>query len=332
MRSADVIPIVLTVDVEPDDREADPATTTDWTGFGPTVESFDELREQATVDTGAPARFSWFLRMDPQVEVVHGDNQWFTQRHRSTIARLEARGDVIGLHTHAFRWDDQLDRWVSDHDDQDWVDQCVIESCAAFEASFGRPPRHFRFGDRFMSDRTLDLLVELGVRFDLTQEPDKLPTASLNPGEVTTGLLPDYRGVPRAPFRPSRSDFRRPARWLGRPLWEVPVTAQRLPGAPADSDSKALNLASPSAAFQAVMEQVLAGPDPHLVMVSRTNMTTDSRFRPRFLETLDYLMAHPRRHRFRFVTPDELVRWSKRRRRTLRWGTPADHRRLVTSG
>jgi hypothetical protein len=302
------IPVALAIDVEPDPREAEMDRPGDWLGFSETHAHLMKLRTDLARATGAAVHFAWYLRMDPQVEHVYGTASWVADRYPDLIQQIVDAGDELGLHVHAFRWDDGLGRWISDYGNESWVDHCVATSFRAFEKSFGRKAESFRFGDRFMSNRVMQLLEDAGVKYDLTQEPGKLPKEKLNEKELHTGMLPDYRPTPRRPFHPSRLDFRRQEPANGRPLWEVPLgTGANLYASGPDSDSCALNLASPSEMFRSVMEELLQQPSPYLSMVARTNSTIDPIFRKEWDKTIDYILSHPRLPSFRFVTPENLV-------------------------
>src|SRR5262245_15611630 len=65
-------PVLLCVDVEPEGRAIDPEAPVDWDGFEQVHEYLAGLRPRLAAATGHPAHFSWFLRMDPQIERVHG--------------------------------------------------------------------------------------------------------------------------------------------------------------------------------------------------------------------------------------------------------------------
>ena len=89
-------------------------------------------------------------------------------------------------------------------------------------------------------------------------EPGKLPRRKLHEEEISTGILPDYRGMQRYPFRPSFLDIRRPGRWFKQNLWEIPLSTGT-PGGKLDqnTDSQALNLASSSHDVQEIMGRLL---------------------------------------------------------------------------
>jgi hypothetical protein len=98
-------------------------------------------------------------------------------------------------------------------------------SFAAYEASFGERCRAHRAGDRFMSNKMLAVLRELDVKVDLTVEPSMRGVRTGRP-RPHTSALPDMALVPRVPYVPSRSDWRRPDPNLPPDgLLELPLTS-----------------------------------------------------------------------------------------------------------
>src|SRR5215831_2866586 len=198
------IPVILCIDVEPDDRAIKHGESTDWKGFEETLRFFADLRTRLAEGTGAPVRFTWFFRMDPQIGHVYGDPGWVAQRYGDAIKELDAAGDDLGLHTHAWRWDATRNRWITDHGNQNWIKHCIETSFQAFQTAFGRRCLSFRFGDHWMNTETIDLLESLGVEFEMTAEPGRKAAPGLMPKELYTGMLPDYSTTPTSPFKPSR--------------------------------------------------------------------------------------------------------------------------------
>ncbi len=190
------LPVIMCIDVEPDDREIAPFERSDWKGFEHAYSFFRQLRPRLESATGANVRFSWFLRMDPQIEHTYGSPSWVVSRYPEIIDQLQSDGDELGLHIHSWRWDSIKRRWVADHANQSWVEQCVRTSFAAFQRALGRPCQSFRFGDRWMNNETMSLVEQLGAKFDLSLEPGHKETRRMNPRELSTGSLPDSRGVP----------------------------------------------------------------------------------------------------------------------------------------
>ncbi len=219
------IPVLICIDVEPDERAINPHRTDDWKGFEKIFDLFGQLRPRLEAATRSPAHVSWFLRMDPQITRVYGSASWAAARYRRLIEEIEAAGDEVGLHTHAWAWDEKSLRWIQDFGNQPWVAHCVRSSFEAFRQSFNRPCLSFRFGDHWMNDATLELVSELGARFDLTLEPGRKGGSIPEP---FTGSLPDYTQVPRRPYYPSRLDFRKRAREREGGICIIPVSTGSL--------------------------------------------------------------------------------------------------------
>lgn len=216
------IPVLMCIDVEPDSRRIDPGVRKGWLGFEVAHEFFSELRLRLKAATGSPVRFNWFFRMDPQIAQTYGSAGWGATHYASLIKELRRAGDAFGLHTHAWRWNETSSEWIGDLADQEWVDRCVRMSFRSFRESFDEACLYFRFGDRWMNNATYALVEKLGARFDLTLEPG-LSGGLLD--KPLTGSLSDLAGVPRHPYRPSKSDFRTPGSYLKRRLWAIPLSA-----------------------------------------------------------------------------------------------------------
>src|SRR3954470_2256761 len=204
LTASDKIPIVICIDIEPDERAIDPHKRKDWQGFEETWKYFAQLRPLLAAATQSPARFSWFLRMDPQISQVYGSADWAVTRYQEFFAAMRAAGDEIGLHPHAWRWDETRQEWIADFADQKWIEHCVRQSFAEFENCFRRPCLSVRFGDRWTNNQTVELYDKLRAKFDLTMEPGRRPPELV---ETFTGLLPDYALAPRHRYHPAKSDF-----------------------------------------------------------------------------------------------------------------------------
>lgn len=297
-----VLPAHLCIDVEPNDREVAGDPASDWSATGPCVEALEAFRGRLRA-AGRQARFNWFLRCDPQVQAAYGSPDYAFRRFRPIWDRALAAGDGLGVHTHAWRIVDG--QWSSEHGDGPWVAHCVTEGLNAFERCMQRPAALFRFGDHFLSNDVVRLLARRGVRYEMTLEPGIDEAPAMRPGEAASGALPDYRGAPRAPYRPSRSDYRKPARLWPRPLRMIPVStgcagADPIPAA--GGHFYHLNLAADGALMQGICTRLLAHPSTaHLCWVARTGDFAQSRHRDNFLANLDYLAGTG----LDFLRPDE---------------------------
>ena len=312
------IPTVICVDVEPDTRRPELNSHDSWKGFEESLRLFEESRCRLSFEV----TFCWFLRMDPQVDVVHGSPLWVAHRYGTQIDNLRRTGDEIGLHTHA--WRQRNGEWVTDNGDQRWVEEAVRVSFEAYESAFGRVCQSFRFGDHWMNNETLDLVESLGARYDLTLEPglrsDAL--ADLLPSEVWTGRFPDYSNVPREPYKPTREDFRKRGDASGkRDMWVIPVSTAPLPHWPAAPFYRRvvwrarygrrlyhpLSLALDPDQFRHSLGDVVERKNGrHLCVVARTGTVLD-RLGARVRENLELLLTHAADGRVQLTTPAHLV-------------------------
>jgi hypothetical protein len=213
-------PVVICIDVEPDERLIDPKLRDPWTGFEPTFQFFSKLRPRLEAATGQAVHFSWFFRMDPQIAHAYGTADWVVTNYSSLIEKIRSAGDALGLHVHAWRWKGSLGTWVVDLD-QSWVDHCVRLGFESFRTSLNQPCAYFRFGDLWTNDATLALVEELGAEIDLTPEPGQ---RGCRADEFFADRFVDTSKMPRRPYHPSKSDFRNPDPLDGRKLWIIPMT------------------------------------------------------------------------------------------------------------
>ncbi|HYC56993.1 MAG TPA: hypothetical protein VEL28_18815 [Candidatus Binatia bacterium] len=222
------VPVVFGIDVEPDARMIARHESRPWTGMERIYEFVQSLRERLPGIDGLPAQFVWLLRMDPQIRMAYGDACWGARRHRPMLECLREMGDDIGVHTHLYDWDHEQERWVTDAHDPAWRRACVQESTDAYRRLFGTACRVHSFGDRWLSEDSLDLLEQRGIVAELSAEPGFKAVSSLFPDEGFRGTLPDLSAAPRDAWRPRRGDLQRhdPE---GRPMVMVPVSTYRFP-------------------------------------------------------------------------------------------------------
>jgi hypothetical protein len=310
----EVIPISLCFDVEPDERCINPNRRAPWSGFEDLFGQIRLRRKLLEEAVGSPARFCWTLRLDPQIELTYGSADWVVKEYRSILDQLIAEGDEIGIHTHAWRWDTDSQKWIGEHENDAWVEHCVRLSCETYEKCFGQSARVFRFGDRFMSNKVMRILEELGIVCDLTPEPGHIAVRRLAAGELTTGWIPDYRTVPRSPYQPSRFDFCKPARFIPQKIWILPLSTGYVEDGNDGSENLTMVMGFPFEAVRQVLEQnLMSDARPYIVAVARTDVTLDPFTRGQFDLFLDHLAEHPLRRRFRFTTPLETLRLLNKR-------------------
>jgi len=316
------IPVIFCVDVEPDPRLVNRDAPEPWVGYEATQRYLRDLRPRIEAVTKAPVHYSWFLRMDPQITEPYGSATWIVDHYPAHMEEIQRAGDEIGLHPHPYRWLEDERTWLHDFANQAWVDHCLRMSLEAFAKALGRPCLSLRFGDRWMNTATLNLAEELGVRFDFTVEPGTPPYPTPMPGEHASGPLPDYRRVPRVPYTPSPSDFRRPGRRDARTIRLIPLTSGYLRlgfhprqylrrlrenGFRGRRQTTPLYMWLPWPApntFDRMLDRALAAQRrPYLAFAIRTRQDISQAVGPR----VDALLAHPAASRFRFSTPAEAL-------------------------
>jgi hypothetical protein len=201
----DPLPVCLAIDIDPEARLLRRRHPEPLVGFEKLLHLVEPIRDHLGALTGTPARLTWMLRMDPQIEEVYGSPSALAERYETELASLRDAGDEFGIHQHMWRWRDQ---WVADHGDPDWVAHCVDVGLRAYEATFGTPCRVFSFGDGFMSTAAARQLDDEGIEIHLSLEPGVRAVRKDVPTERATGWRPDTRLVPNHAYRPARDDFR----------------------------------------------------------------------------------------------------------------------------
>jgi hypothetical protein len=301
LRRRDGPPLLLCIDVEPDPRLVERDNPAPWRGFERFVAELPNLRDRLEAVGARAPRFTWFLRMDPQIADTWGSAAWVNDEYGEALRALQEQGDELGLHMHTWRWEDTAGAWVADREDPEWIEHCMTMALDAFEASFGRRCRAHRGGDRQLSPEMLSVLVARGVEVDLTVEPGLPPAGALAPEEHARGTTPDYREAPTQPYRfGSASDFLSPDPRGGAPLM-IPLLA-----APDGNGGRApLYLWTEPATFASRLDALLAQASP---LALAFGIRTDLPLIPEwdwFIENLECLAAHPSLRRSRFVTASE---------------------------
>ena len=305
------IPIVFGVDVEPDVRPIGKHDPIGLVGLAACIAWLDDLRPRLSDSSGTATVFSWFLRMDPQIEALAGRADAVGVRASTQLDELVAQGDLIGLHTHCGRWDPHREGWVADHADAEWVSHCVRTAFAAYAATFGAPCARHRFGDRFTSPAALDLIASLGARVDLTIEPGKPRTDRVDVTAFATGEIPSYRHLHSVPTR------------HGESLWQLPLTAAdpgpalpvairlarhvRFAGQPLHRPLTLYRAYRSADAFWDVVERLLDElPIPYIALIVRSDLPLQPQMA--YAEPImDALLRRSLARRLRFTDPLEIV-------------------------
>jgi hypothetical protein len=323
LASAPRIPVILCVDVEPDPRLVSRAAPPPWVGYEGTQRYLADLRPRLEARTGVPAHYAWFLRMDPQVAEAYGSATWLVDRYRGHLEEVQRRGDELGLHPHFYRWLPREQAWLHDFGSPDWVAHTLGTSMEAFVQSLGRGCASLRCGDRWLDTAVVNLAERLGIRFDLTLEPGAPARPTPRAGELASGPVPDYARVPRAPYTPSRADYRRAQRGA-RTIRMIPLTsAHRRLGPRArlrrllrngvrhrlqDTPLSMWRRWAPPDTFDRMIDRALAAQRvPYLAFAIRTDLGACPAVYGPVHACLETLLVHPAAGRFAFCTPAEAL-------------------------
>jgi hypothetical protein len=294
------LPIVLCIDVEPDGRTLDPDQPQGWDGFEEALKRLPAIRERLSSLTGRPANFSWFLRMDPQIEGVFGSAAWVVERWGSELDALRRQGDQLGLHTHDWRWSEELGEWVSTNLDPAWDVEVVELAMRSFREALGDTARAHRGGMHNVTPAMLGAFAAGGLEVDLTPEPGLAPQQGFE-GERFVGFSPDWRLAAPNPYRTSPETF--PA---ADPGSRAGPLLMPLASAPTRRGGRApLALWSESPGFSGrLCLQLLRSTPPALVFVFRSDAPLKSQRWSQIVANLDHLARH---RGVRFVTAGEAV-------------------------
>jgi hypothetical protein len=298
LRSSE-LPVVLSFDVEPEERTVGRGEPPPWRGFEEMVRRAPALRARLASLSGSPVAFSWFLRIDPQIEQAWGSAGWAVDRYAGELVALEAEGDEMALHTHTWRWDDGASTWISDRDPE-WTRHCVRVGLDGFESAFGRVPDTHRGGDHFIDEATLTELAARGVRADTTVEFDGSPKTAKDAGH--TFPSPDYRGTPRSPYRSTPDRYPAPVPGSTSDPLLIPIVGASREGLWRRS---LLLGAHPSLFALRLLAELLRGSSPQvLVYVLRTDASHLAVW-----DTVVQNLEHLARHRgARFITTAAVAR------------------------
>jgi hypothetical protein len=224
----DPIPVILNIDVEPDEFLVDIHDPQPWRGFEFCQSYLTGLREKFAEATGCAVHFNWMLRMDPQIAIAYGSGTWAVDSYGDFLARCRAAGDHIGLHVHNYRWSKELNGWLDDSASVAWMTECLETAVQSFSQAFGTPATSLRFGNYWQSTEAVNCAEKLGIRYDLSIEPGVLSKRSVG-GRVQTGVTPSFTRVPRVPYVPATDNFRRPlAGPVSRSITLIPLTSAYL--------------------------------------------------------------------------------------------------------
>lgn len=224
--------VVISCDVDPDrERLLDgvPSGRLGWRGVSDGIPALKESVRGLLDHDGREPVFTWFLRADEQIREMEGEYGWFARARRALLDSLRHSGDELGWHPHFWRRDPVTGAWYQELDDRAWQLEMLRAAHADLLPSLGGDLKSVRMGWSYHNNETCAALEELGIEVDLSAIPG-FRTLGDNPPKRSENLF-DWHTTPRAPYHPSRADYRRPARDTepAQRLLEVPSFVSTAP-------------------------------------------------------------------------------------------------------
>jgi hypothetical protein len=297
-------PVVLCIDVEPDERQVE-LVGAEWKGTRPTHALLERWRSRFELLTGAPVAFSWLWRTDPQIETAHGDPSWALREFGDLHDSTAVHGDAHGVHPHTWRLLDGT--WVNDNLDRRWIDHCIDSSVAAFTDAVGAPPLIGRMGDRGLDPHAYRALRRNGLAIDLSVEPGAAP---LDRDSAAPGT--DFTAAPTWPYVPRRGDVARPSRWRRAPVL-LPLSALIAPS-PGAARPRLRTVYPWDPDAGELTTRLLDDGAAYLAFAVRSDIAIRPRLAEHFEGLLDALATHGGVRSLRFVTPHDALAALGRRR------------------
>ena len=209
--------VVIGCDTDPDRQDVldgvpAPSEALTWRGMTEGIPALKQLLAGVRDSAGREPVFTWLLRADEQIRVMHGDYAWVARSHQGFLKALQQTGDELGWHPHFWRRESTRGPWFQEVADVDWQVDMLRQAHGALAAVLPNrtPLRSVRMGWVYHNNRTYAALEELGITIDFSAIPG-FRTFRGAPPERGNNLY-DWYASPRSPFRPSAADYRRPAR------------------------------------------------------------------------------------------------------------------------
>jgi hypothetical protein len=330
MKNTKKIPLIFCVDVEPDERIIDTKEKASCDGNEALHDYMEDARSKLSDALDSEVNFTWFYRMDPQIERVYGSASYFLDQAKEQVTTYQQRGDKLGLHTHAYRWDDNQQTWIVDHGNQAWIDHCLDVSFDAFYKSTGEQCKIFRFGDRFLNQATVKKLNELGVKYEMSLEPGWPQQPALSLDEEFTGFLPNTEWVPERPFKLNPDNWTDLSGSGSSDMVAIPMSTGRgateplpqglakykwftrkilgMPHAPRQR-FETLNIARPYPSTTKIFDELVASPTASPVaFVMRSSIPAKPDKKQNSDRFIQHILQHPKLKDFVVTTPENAMK------------------------
>jgi len=202
-----------------------------WRGVREGIRRAREIADGVRDDFGNPARITWCVRSDLQMQEIYGDCAWAYSEFSDLWEHLARCGDEIAWHPHLWRWHEQEACWYQEIEDEDWIRRCLREGHRALSDRMGHAPTTSRMGWEFHNNVTMQQLNDLGIRVDFSAIPGRYTAGRPDKWGSMLNCHVDWRDAPQKPYRPSVCDYRREATGKQQVLeiTELPMSIFRSP-------------------------------------------------------------------------------------------------------
>lgn len=221
------VSVVVCVDVDPDGTNSPYKKTTDelqWRGAEKEIPKIVKFINCIRDTQRRPAKFTWFLRCDEQINKLYDDRGWFLYTYNVMLEFLKNDGHELGWHPHF--WRRKKGKWSQETDDAYWMTNCLDEGFEEFKRWSNTIPS-VRMGWAFHNNYTMVQLSGFGVKADLSA----LPGLS-SPGRMVGGQFADcydWSTTPDTPYCPSAHDYRKDDGYNNMEILEIPMTVSHDP-------------------------------------------------------------------------------------------------------
>ena len=201
--------IIIGCDTDPDRQDFVDGASVErlsWRGMSEGIPILKGMVDDLIDSDGRAPVFTWLLRVDEQIRMLHGEYGWILQNFRRLLLDLESTGDELGWHPHFYRLDEKKKNWFQEINDVEWQTGMLHQAYDAYMKIFPDRARSVRMGWDYHNNATMRKLDELGVKIDFSAVPG-LSTKATSSRKIHN--VYDWYISPREPFFPSKTDYRR---------------------------------------------------------------------------------------------------------------------------
>jgi hypothetical protein len=182
-----------------------------WQGVEIGIPAMFGAAEEVAESYGLKPKFTWFVRVDDQVEYYHGNACYLLERYSTMWRHRKNIGDEIAWHPHIYKFENNV--W-SRETDPAHVKEIICRNYKIF-SKCEAVPKVCRIGESWFDNDISALLDDLGIICDSTAMPGRMRQDDYR--------TMDWRKTPQKPYHPSIGDYQVPGKEKRKYL-EVPMS------------------------------------------------------------------------------------------------------------